>query len=112
MVAAGAQMSSDLLALQKDLDGTRGQPHLDLVAGKAMGHAVEMTLESDIVVDADSTDPPLGKPIGLRRQRPEVGPVKLFEQRPAGNTEPPDPGRSSLSCRNNSPIAVLSSARL
>ena len=53
MVAAGAQMSGDALALEKDLDGARGQPHLDFAAGKAIRHAVEMTLELDMVVDTD-----------------------------------------------------------
>jgi hypothetical protein len=43
-----------------------------------------------MVVDADPTDAPLGKAIRLRRQRLEVGPVELFEQRPAGDTEAPD----------------------
>src|SRR5437660_12919365 len=46
-----AQMSGNPLALQKDLDGSRGQSHLDLAAGKAVGHAVEMTFELDGVVD-------------------------------------------------------------
>ena len=64
-----------------------------------------------MVIDADPANAPLGKAIGLRRQRLEVGPVELFEQRPAGDTEPPI-GRSSLSGRNNSPIVVLSSAKL
>src|SRR5436305_4867696 len=110
MVAAGPQMSGDPLALQKDLDGSRGQPHLDLAAGKAIRHAVEMTLELDMVVDADPTQTPLGKGIGLGRQRVEVGPIELLEQRPAGDTERRI-GRSSFSWRNNSPIAALSSAR-
>src|SRR5438874_8332767 len=47
MVTAGAQMSGNPLALQEDLDGSRGQPHLHLAAGKAVGHAVEMTFELD-----------------------------------------------------------------
>src|SRR5215472_6159333 len=55
-----------------------------------MGDAVKMTLELDMVVDADPTDAPLGKTIGLRRQRVEIGPVELFEQRPPGDPEPPD----------------------
>jgi hypothetical protein len=32
---------------------------------------------------------PFGKAIGLRRQRVEVGPIELFEQRPVGDTEAP-----------------------
>src|SRR5205823_1057696 len=61
-----------------------------LAAGKAVGHAVEMTFELDVVVDTNPADAPFGKAIGLRRQRVEVGPVELFEARPAGDTEPPD----------------------
>src|SRR5580704_3142873 len=60
MVAAGPQMSGDPLALQKDLDGSRGQPHLHLVAGKAVGHAVEMTFELDVVIDTNPADAPFG----------------------------------------------------
>src|ERR1700730_7242912 len=90
MVAAGAQMSGNPFALQKDFDGSRGQPHLDLAAGKAVGHAVEMTFELDVVVDTNPADAPFGKAIGLRRQRVEVGPVELFEERTPSDTEPPD----------------------
>jgi transposase InsO family protein len=43
VVAAGAQMSGNPFALHKDLDGSRGQPHLHLAARKAVGHAVEFT---------------------------------------------------------------------
>ena len=90
VVAAGAQMSGDALALEKDLDGARGQPHLDFATSKAVRDAVEVTFELDMVVDADPTQAPLGKAIGFCRQRLEIGPVELFEQRPAGDTEPPD----------------------
>ena len=53
VIAAGAQMRGDPLALEEDLDGARRQPHLDLAAGEAVGHAVEMRLDLDVVVDAD-----------------------------------------------------------
>jgi hypothetical protein len=79
VVAAGAQMSGDALALEKDLDGARGQPHLDFAAGKAIRDTVEMTLELDMVVDADPAQTPLGKGIGLGRQCVEVRPIELFE---------------------------------
>ena len=68
MVAAGPQMSSDPLALQKDLNSARRQPHLDFAAGKAVGDAVEMALELDMVVDADPANAPFGKAI-VRRLR-------------------------------------------
>src|ERR1700736_3866561 len=90
MVAAGTQMSGDPLALQKDLNSARRQPHLNLAAGKAVRDAIEMALELDMIIDADPANAPLGKAIGLRRQRLEVGPVELFQQRPAGYTAPPD----------------------
>jgi hypothetical protein len=34
MVAAGPQMSGNPLTVQKDLDGSRRQPHLDLASGR------------------------------------------------------------------------------
>ena len=90
MVAAGPQMSGDPLALQKDLNRARSQSHLHLAARKTVGHAVEMTFELDVVIDTNPTDAPFGKAIGLSRQRFEVGPVELFEERAASDTEPAD----------------------
>src|ERR1700731_719790 len=87
MVTAGAQMSGNPLALQKDLDGSRRQSHLDLAAGKAVGHAVEMPFELDVVIDTNPADAPFGKAIGLRRQRVEVRLVELFEEHMAGDTQ-------------------------
>ena len=49
-----------------------------------------MTLELDMVVDADPTQAPLSKAIGLCRQRGEVRAIQLFEEHPPGDTEPPD----------------------
>jgi hypothetical protein len=93
MITAGAQMSGNPLALQKDLDGSRRQPHLHLATGKAVGDAVEMTFELDVVIDTNPADAPFGKAVGLRRQRVKVGPVELFEERPAGDTGPLRPCR-------------------
>src|ERR1700738_2181012 len=90
MITAGAQMSGNPLAPQEDLDGSRGPPHLHLTARKAVRHAVEMAFELDVVIDTNPADAPFGKAIGLPRQRVEVGPVELFEERPAGDAEPPD----------------------
>src|SRR5215471_2148282 len=90
VVAAGAQMDGDPLALEKDLYGSRGQPHLDFAAGEAIRDAVEVAFEHDMVVDADPTHAPLGKAIGLCRQRGEVRAIQLFEEDLPGDTEPPD----------------------
>jgi hypothetical protein len=65
VVAAGAQMSGDPFAFQKNLDGSRRQSHLDLAAGKAVGYAVEMTFELDVVIDTNPADAPFGKALGL-----------------------------------------------
>ena len=61
LIAAGAQMRGDPLALEEDLDGARRQPHLDLAPGEAVGHAVEVRLDLDVIVDADPPQPPFGK---------------------------------------------------
>src|SRR5215471_17419418 len=90
MVTAGAQMSGDPLALEKDLDSPRGQLHLDFDAGEAIRDAVKVAFELDMVVDADPTQAPLGKAIGLCRRRGEVRAIQLFEEDLPGDTEPPD----------------------
>jgi hypothetical protein len=54
VIAAGAQMRGDALALEKDLDGARRQPDLDFAAGEAVGHAVKMRLDLDMVIEADA----------------------------------------------------------
>ena len=52
-VAARAQMRGDPLALGEYLDGAAGEPDLDLGAREAMGHAVIMPLDIDVIIDAD-----------------------------------------------------------
>ena len=53
VIAAGAQMRGNTLSIQEDLDGARRQPHLDFATGEAVGHAVKMGLDLDVVIDAD-----------------------------------------------------------
>src|SRR6185437_15731051 len=47
VIAAGAQMRGDPVALEKDLDSARRQPHLDLTTGEAVRDAVEVGLDLD-----------------------------------------------------------------
>jgi len=54
VIAAGAQMGGDALALEKDLDSVRRQAHLDRAARMAIRNAIEMPLDLDVVVDADA----------------------------------------------------------
>src|SRR5215210_1430714 len=81
VIAAGAQMRRDPLALEKDLDGARRQPHLDLTAGEAVRDAVEMRLDLDVVIDADAPQAPFGKGIGLAWQCLQMRPVEFLEPR-------------------------------
>ena len=60
-------MRGDPVALEKDLDGVRRQPHLDLATGEAVRDAVEVRLDLDVVVDADAAQPPFGIGVGLAR---------------------------------------------
>jgi len=57
VVAAGALMRGDALAPEKDFDGLRRQPHLDLTAGEAVRDAVVMVLDRDVVIDARPAAP-------------------------------------------------------
>jgi hypothetical protein len=70
VIAAGAQMRGDTLALEKDLDGARRQPHLDFAAGEAVGHAVKVSLDLDVIIDADAAQAPFGKGNKARRATP------------------------------------------
>ena len=83
-------MRGDPLALEKDFDGARRQPNLDLAAGEAVGDAIEVRLDLDVVIDADAAQPPFGKRIGLAGQRLEMRPIEFLEQRAACDAEAAD----------------------
>ena len=89
-VAAGAQMGGDPLALGEDLDGRPGQPHLDCSSGEAIGHAVVMAVDIDVIIDADPADAPFGEHVGLDRQGLEHRPIEFLEQLAPGHAEPAD----------------------
>ena len=87
-VAARSHVHGDPLALDEDLHGAAGEAHPDLAAREAVGNAVELARDFDVVVDADAAHAPFGEDIGFDRQGLEGGPVKLFEELPAGHPEP------------------------
>jgi len=74
-VAARTQMHGDPLALGEDLDGTAGEPHLDLRAGEAIRNAIKVPLDIDMVIDADPAQAPFGEDVGLHGQGLERWPV-------------------------------------
>jgi hypothetical protein len=88
VVAAGAHMRGDPLAFYKHLDSARRQPDLDLVAGEAVGDTVEMSLDHDVVIDANAAQPPFSKGVGLVGQLLEIRSIELLEQGAAGDAEP------------------------
>ena len=73
-------MRGDPLASGKYLDGTAGEPDLDLGAGEAMRHAVIMLVDIDVIIDPDTTGAPFGEHVGLDWQWFERGLVEFFER--------------------------------
>jgi hypothetical protein len=78
-VAASALMRGNALTSGKNLHGPTGEADLDLGAGEAVGHAVEVLLDLDVIIDADPADAPLRKHVRLDRQGLECRPVEFFE---------------------------------
>src|SRR4051812_22733081 len=89
-VPADPAMDGDALAAQEDLDGSRRQTDLDLLARVAVRGAVVVAVDLDMVVEPDPASPPLGQHVGLHRQRLQRWPVELFEQLPAGDAQAAD----------------------
>ena len=51
-------MDSDALALAENLDAANGQPRFDLRAGEAIGDAVVVRVDLDVIIDADAAQAP------------------------------------------------------
>jgi hypothetical protein len=52
VIAAHAQVRGDPLALKEDLDGPGGQPYVDFGASEAIGNAVIVSGNLDVIIDA------------------------------------------------------------
>src|ERR1700719_1426473 len=63
---------------------------LPLRFGRSGGSTVEVSLDLDVVIDADPPQPPFGKGIGLAGQPLEVRPIEFLEQRAASAPETAD----------------------
>ena len=89
-IASHPHMRGDPVTLEEDLDGPRGQPHVDIGAGEAVGHAVVMGVGFDVIIDADAARAPFAEDVRLDRQRLQRRAIDLLQQLPARHTEPPD----------------------
>ena len=67
VIAAGAYMRGDPLALEGDFDRPHSQPRFDFGAGEAMRHAVIMRGGFDMIINADAAGPPI---LRTRKARP------------------------------------------
>jgi hypothetical protein len=80
----------DALALDEDLHGAAGETYLDLGTREAVGNAVEVAFDIDVVINANAAHAPFGEHIGLDWQGLERRPVEFFKQLPARDAEPAD----------------------
>ena len=90
VIAAHALMRGDAFALVEDLDGAGGEPRFDFATRKAVGDAVVVRRELDVIVDADAADAPFRQDVGLGRQGLQRRPVDLLEQLAPGHAETAD----------------------
>src|SRR5262249_32947669 len=90
VVAARPQVSSDPLTLDENLDGACGEAHLDFGAGEAVGNAVVVIVDVDMIVDADARRAPSGEHVRPDRQGLDRRPIEFFQELPARHAEPAD----------------------
>ena len=89
VIAAHAQMHGNSLAFQQNLDGSGGQPHINLRPHEAVRHRVIMRTGLDMIVDPDTADPPFAIFVGLGRQGFERWTINLLQQLPTCLPKPP-----------------------
>ncbi|EJL32002.1 hypothetical protein PMI02_01626 [Novosphingobium sp. AP12] len=78
--AAAAQVHSNALASQEDLDSAGSEPGFDLAAREAVRSGVMMSLDRDMVIEPDAAAASFGMNPRLCRQRLEVWNIDFVEQ--------------------------------
>ena len=73
-------VSSDAAALEEDLNGGGGEAGFDLLVDTAVGNAVVVAVDLDVVVDVDPRLLPLGEDEGFGGQRLEPRPLQFLKQ--------------------------------
>lgn len=78
--AIAPEMGGNSSALEEDLDGGLGKPHLHLLMNELIGNAVVMAIQLDMVIDIDLSAFPFGKDEAMRGKRLQGGFFQSFEQ--------------------------------
>ena len=81
VIAAGAPVRGDPLALEKHLDGAHRHTRFDIGADEAKGDAVIMVIDLDVIVDADAAFFPFRELVRLRWQGLQRRTIDLLSQR-------------------------------
>ena len=89
-VAAHARMGGDPFALVEDLDASDGEARLDFGPNEAIGDAVVVRRDLDVIIDADAAHSPFREGVGFRRQGLERRLVDLLEELSSRRAETPD----------------------
>lgn len=76
---ADAERRSDSLTLVKDLDRRGGRADLNQLACQRVGHAVDTSVERDVIVDVDAGTRPLAEIESLAGQSPKCRPIHRRE---------------------------------
>ena len=75
-----ALMDADALAAMEDLDGARGDAHLDLGADQRVRNRIQEVMDLDVIVEIDPRAPPFRELPVLGGQANEGGAFDLLEQ--------------------------------
>ena len=80
-------VSRHAVAVVEDLHRGGREAHLHLLSDEAVRNAVEVVLDGDVVVDADSGLAPLGVLVARAGKRLQSGPLHALEQRATSSLE-------------------------
>jgi len=82
-----AQVHGDTLTFAEQLDGVSGDARIELLLDEPIRHRIVVSVDVDMVVEADPPDPPLGVFKGLVRQWLQRRAVELEEEISAADAQ-------------------------
>src|SRR5271166_896948 len=82
-----ALMDADALAPMEDLDGSRGDPYIDLDADERVRDRIEKVMDLDVIVEIDPRAPPFRELPVVGGQGEEGVALDLLEQLPTAQAE-------------------------